>query len=147
MKLWHNGILTADIEGTIDFFCAADGTPAEKWKILGEVDFSPENMVIGDGGKLRVAIGRVGGAVVELLQPMDETSYHAKQLKARGPGFHHNAYICEHNQDEVIDKLLEGGARIVWEFRNGGERAVYVEAADESAVLEIINCCPFMPEE
>ena len=147
MKLWHNGILTNNIEQTIAFLCAADDYPIEKWKIMGEVEFSSENMHVGDGGKLRIAMGRVGDAVVELLQPLDETSYHAKVLKSRGPGFHHNAYICEDNQDEVIDRLLLQGGRIVWEFRKEGERAVYVEAADGSAVFEIINICPFMPED
>ena len=146
MKFWHNGVLTPDIDKTIDFLCAASGSPRDKWMVM-EVEFPQSMMVNGDGGKLRVAAGRAGGVVIELLQPLDDLSYHAKALKARGPGFHHNAYICEDNQDEVIASLLAEGGRIVWEFRNGNERACYVEAAGGNAVLEIINICPFMPEE
>ena len=145
MKFWHNGVLTSDIDKTIDFFCAIPGASRDKWTIM-EIEFSQADMATGDGGKLRAAFGRVGGIVVELLQPLDDNSYHAKALKARGPGFHHNAYICEDNQDEVVNALLADGGRIVWEFKRENERAVYVESADGSAVLEIINVCPFMPE-
>jgi len=145
MKFWHNGILTSDIEKTINFFCTMPHASRDKWTIM-EIEFSQSDMTIGDGGKLRAAFGRVGGIVVELLQPLDDHSYHAKTLKARGPGFHHNAYICEDNQDEVIDALLAEGGRIVWEFKRANERAVYIESADGSAILEIINICPFMPE-
>jgi len=147
MKFWHNGVLTPDIDKTIDFLCATTGSKREKWTIIDEIEFPAENMVTGDGGKLRAAFGRVAGIVVELLEPLDEGSYHAKQLKARGPGFHHNSYICEHNMDAVVASMLKTGGRIVWEFRKGDEHACYIEASDGSAVCEIINCCPFMPEE
>jgi len=146
MKFWHNGILTADIEATIAFLCTASGTSRDKWMVM-DVEFPDSKMLIGDGGKLRVAGGRVGGIVIELLQPLDDKSYHAKALKARGPGFHHNAYIYEEGQDEIIASLVAAGGKIVWDMRDGDEHACYVEAADGNAVLEIINCCPFMPEE
>jgi len=145
VKFWHNGVLTPDIDKTIDFFCAADGTPREKWTIM-EIEFPQSKMSAGDGGKLRAAFGRVGGIVVELLQPLDSCSYHAKALKTRGAGFHHNSYICEDGIDSAIAALLACGGRIVWEFRSGDEHACYIEAAEGNAVLEIINCCPFMPE-
>ena len=146
MKFWHNGILTADLEKTIEFLSAADRTPREKWTIM-DADFQQSNMLAGDGGKLRIAFGRVGGVVTELLQPQDNTSYHVKALKARGPGYQHCAYICEDDQEEVISALIKTGGRIVWDFKNGNERACYVEAADGNSVLEIINHCPFMPGE
>ena len=146
MKFWHNGVLTPDIDKSIDFLCAASGAPREKWMIM-EAVFPQAKMVNGDGGKLRVAMGRVGGIAVELLQPLDDLSYHAKVLKQRGPGFHHNAYICEENQEDVLTSLLAEGGQIVWEFRNGDERACYVEALGGNVVLEIINICPFMPED
>jgi len=144
MKFWHNGILTPDVDKTIDFLCAADGTLRENWSIV-EIDFPQQKMITGDGGKLRAAFGRVGDVVIELLQPLDDLSFHSKALKARGPGFHHNAYICEHNMDEVLAALISEGGRKVWEFQNGNEHACYIEASGGNAVLEIINCCPIMP--
>ena len=145
MNFWHNGVLTPDIDKTIEFLCAASGSERDKWTIM-EIEFPSSRMVTGDGGKLRVAFGRVGGIVIELLQPLDSESYHAKALKSRGPGFHHKAYICEENMDSTIATLLETGARKVWEFRHENEHACYIEAADGNVVLEIINNCPFMPE-
>ena len=112
-----------------------------------DIDFPQENMVCGAGGRLRAAFGRVGGAVVELLQPLDDNSYHAQALKTRGPGFHHNANICGDDLDEVLDKLIACGGSIVWEFADGDEHACYVEADGGEMVLELINICPFMPDE
>jgi len=146
MKFWHNGVLTSDIDKTIDFLCAASGQSRDKWTIM-DLEFPDEHITVGKGGKLRAAFGRVGGVVVELLQPLDNDSYHALQLKNRGPGFHHNAYICEENMDATVNSLLNAGGRIVWEFLTNDERACYVEEKNGNAILEIINCCPFMPEE
>ena len=146
MRFWHSGVLTVDIEATVDFICAASGMTQDKWNVM-EVEFPKSKMLAGEGGELRVAIGRVAGMPVELLQPLDDLSYHAKILRERGPGFHHNAYIIEEGQEEAIAALVAAGGKIVWEMLSGEEHVYYVEAADRSAVLEIINCCPFMPEE
>jgi len=143
MKLWHNGVLTANVDKTIEFLCAAGGDKS-KWTIM-EIEFPHEHMVVGNGGKLRAAFGRAGDSVIELLEPLDDNTYHAIELKKRGPGFHHNAYICEENMDAVVKSLLDEGGQIVWEFKRGDEHACYVQAADKSAVIEIINHCPFMP--
>ena len=102
-------------------------------------------MVTGDGGKLRAAFARIGGSAVELLEPLDGDSYHAKALLRNGPGFHHNAYICEDNFDKTVSEFLAMGGRIVWEMRHGDEHACYIESADGKTVVELINCCPFMP--
>lgn len=144
MYFWHTGILTRDIEKTIAFLSSPFGVSRDKWTVM-DVEFPQSDMLLGNGGKLRAAFGRVSGRVYELLQPMDGASYHARQLEARGPGFHHDAYVCEYEQDEVVAALIASGGRIVWEFRHGDERACYVES--DGTVLEIINRCPFMPGE
>lgn len=146
MKHWHIGILTLDIDKTLDFFCSVPGANRESWT-LGEVEFSSSEMIVGDGGKLRTAMGRLDGIVYELIQPMDNGSYHAQKLKARGPGLHHSAYICEENQDEIVAAVKATGGRVVWEVQHGNEHAYYLESSDGGTVWEIINCCPFMPEE
>ena len=146
MKLWHNGMLTHDVDQTIKFLSAASGTPKEKW-IITEIEFPDEKMVTGAGGRLRAAFAYVGDVIIELLQPLDETLYHAQMLKKRGPGFHHNAYICETNMDEVLQSLIAAGGKKVWEFKDADKHACYVEAADGYTVLEIINHCPLMPEK
>ena len=145
MEFWHNGILTPDIEKTIEFLNTATGKPDYEWSIK-EAEFPQAKMISGNGGKLICAFGRIGGIVIELLQPLDDVSYHAQTLKARGPGFHHNAYVCEDNMEETLADLFAAGGRPIWEFRDGDMHACYVESADGLAVLEIINHCPFVPE-
>jgi len=146
MKLWHVGILSEDAEKTVDFLCAAPGADKSKW-VFVEVEFPPSEMVVGDGGKLLAAIGRLGDIVYEILQPLDDKSYHAKVLKERGPGAHHYAYVCEENQEETVAALKSAGARVVWEAVHGNEHVYYLESPIDGTVLEIINCLPFMPEE
>ena len=144
MKFWHTGLLVHDIEETLGFLCAPSGGDRSKWSVF-DVEFPPDEMITGEGGKLRVAIGRVGGVVYELLQPLDKTSYHARQLEERGAGFHHCAYYCEGDFDETVAKLLAAGGRMVWEAKHGDEHPCYIEAG--GVVFEIINICPFLPEE
>ena len=142
MKFWHNGVLTPDIDKTIEFLSTANGTSPDKWTIL-ELEFLQANMVTGGGGKLRAAFGRVGDIAIELLQPLDDKSYHAHSLKTRGPGFHHNAYVCEDNMEEILADLIATGGKPVWEMRRGDEHACYVEAQGGNIILEILNHCPF----
>lgn len=144
MKFWHFGILTHDVDETIDFLCAPGGEERGKWKVFDAV-FPAEDMVTGEGGKLRIAIGRVGGIFYELIQPLDDTSYHAGQIKARGAGFNHCAYYCEDGFDETVAGLIAAGGRIVWEAKHGDEHPCYIES--NGTVLEIINVYPFFPED
>jgi catechol 2,3-dioxygenase-like lactoylglutathione lyase family enzyme len=146
MKFWHTGILTPDIEKTLDALCAFPGVRRDAWTMM-EIEFKPSEMLAGTGGRLKTAMGRVGGIVYELLEPLDDASYHAQAMKAHGPGFHHAAYICEEDMDASVASLTAAGARVVWEVRHGEEHVCYLEAADGGSVWEIINRCPFMPEE
>src|SRR5690348_1925892 len=44
---------------------------------------------------LRIAFGALGGVLLELLQPLDDRSPHARFLAERGEGMHHLAYLVE----------------------------------------------------
>ena len=146
MKHWHIGVLFHNIDEVLDYICTFPGETREKWTI-SEVEFGADEMVVGNGGRLRTAMGRVGGVVYELIQPMDGNSFHAHQLKERGAGLHHNAYIVEDDMDETVSALIAAGGRIVWEARHGNEHVCYVESPEGALIWEIINCCPFMPSE
>lgn len=43
--------------------------------------------------RLRIAFGALGGVLLELLQPLDDRSPHARFLAERGEGMHHLAYL------------------------------------------------------
>ncbi|MCL2463364.1 MAG: VOC family protein [Defluviitaleaceae bacterium] len=145
MYFWHTGILTNDLDKTIGEFCALPGVRREQWSVM-EVEFPQEKMTVGKGGKLKGAYARIYGDVYELLQPLDSISYHAAELNSKGAGPHHLAFVCPDDQDAALKSLIDNGGRVVWEFRNGGERACYVKTADGSMIFELINVCPFMPE-
>jgi catechol 2,3-dioxygenase-like lactoylglutathione lyase family enzyme len=146
MRFWHIGILTPDIDKALEAFCAVPGVRLDAWT-RGEIEFGPSEMLVGSGGRLRTAMGRFGGVVYELIEPMDEGSYHAAELKKKGPCLHHTAYVCEDAQDEIVASIKKSGGRTVWEAQHGGEHVFYMESADGSAIWEIINCCPFMPTD
>lgn len=146
MTFWHIGILTPDIGKTLDTLCAMPGTHRDDWSIM-EIDFPPSEMRTGAGGKLKAAMGRVGGIVYELLEPLDAHSYHAAALKKRGPGFHHAAYVCGDDLAATVSSCIDAGARIVWEAQHGGEHVYYLESADGGSIFELINNCPFIPGE
>lgn len=143
MYFWHTGILTRDIDSTINDFCRLSGGARDDWTVM-ELDF--REPIVGAGGKLKAAFARVGGVVYELLQPLDTVSFHAVQLDNKGPGLHHIAYVCPDGMDAAIEGLLRAGGEIMWEFRQGDEHACYVKAPDGSLIYELINVCPFMPE-
>jgi catechol 2,3-dioxygenase-like lactoylglutathione lyase family enzyme len=145
MEFWHIGILTPDIEKTLDTICAIPGVRRDTWT-LGEVEFAPSEMRVGVGGRLKTAMGRVCGIVYELIQPMDKYSYHAQELKIKGPCIHHTAYVCEDNLDAAVASIKAAGGRTVWEAQHGSEHVYYLEPADGSSVWELINCCPFIPK-
>ncbi|SHI14372.1 Glyoxalase/Bleomycin resistance protein/Dioxygenase superfamily protein [Sporobacter termitidis DSM 10068] len=146
MKFWHIGILTPDVEKTLDALCAMSGGRRGVWQI-GEIEFPSSEMITGSGGRLKTAVGRMGGIVYELIQPLDEHSFHAAALKRRGPGLHHAAYVCGEELDADVASCIAAGAQIVWEARHGEEHVCYLEAKDGGSVLELINICPPMPEE
>ena len=147
MYHWHIGVLTPDIEESMKAVAAIPGVDMSKW-VFGEADFSKDPTAVGTSGKLRSAAGRIGNVVYEFLQPLDDKSFQAAELAKKGPGVHHTAYICEGEEEQmkVVGSYLAAGGRIVWDVQHGPEHPVYVEAADKSMIIEIINCCPFMPE-
>lgn len=146
MEFWHAGIITSDIEKTLDTLCAMPGAKREDWSVF-EMEFKAEEMLTGTGGKLKVAAGRVDGIIHELIEPLDEASYHAEVLKSRGSGFHHLAYVCENNYEDAIAGILKAGGSIVWEALHEGEHVTYVASEDGGSVWEIINVRPIMPGE
>ena len=145
MEHWHIGILTPSIEKSLDLLCGMPDTQREGWT-TNEIEFLASDMIVGDGGRLRIAMGRIGGIVYELIQPIDDCSYHAKAMNLRGPGIHHSAYFCDDNhQNDIVKNLKAGGGRVVWEAKHKEEHVYYIELHD-GTIWEIINCCPFMPD-
>lgn len=146
MKYWHTGFLSRDVEKTVSYFCSLPGVSKDDWTIF-EVCFEQNEMVVGNGGPLKVAMGRVGGIGYEIIEPLDEKSYHGEQLKKHGPLLHHIAYVCEEDQQEAVRSMLADGGEIVWEAVRRGpeqeEHVYYIRSERNGFIYELLNCCPF----
>jgi hypothetical protein len=146
MKYWHTGFLSHDAEKAVSFFCSLPGVSREDWSIF-EVCFEQNEMVVGNGGPLKVAMGRVGGIGYEIIQPLDDKSYHGEQLKKHGALLHHIAYVCEEDQQDAVRSMLADGGKIVWEAIHHGpeqdEHVYYIRSEKNGLIYELLNCCPF----
>ena len=137
MKIWHIGVLTENLEKTLEAYGAIPGVNRDEWR-TGEMTFGPEAMRVGEGGTLKFAMCAIGGVTYEFLEPLTESSYQYQELKKKGPGIHHIAYSCKDDMEEVLASLLAQGGRVVWEIQRR-EHVCYVELPGEGAILEIIN--------
>ena len=148
MYHWHIGVLTPSIEESMKYIRAVPGVDESKW-LFGEADFSSDVTAAGTSGKLKSAVGFIGGVVYELLEPQDDVSFQAVELRKKGPGIHHTAYVCDGDDEleKTVEAYIAGGAKRVWDVQHGPEHAIYLESGDGSMIIEFINCCPFMPEK
>lgn len=145
MRFIHIGILTESLEASISEYASFPGFEDAKWTIR-EVEFPAEAVITGRGSHMRTAIANLGGAIYELIQPLDPTSYHSAELNKKGSCIHHTAFMCLENQQEAVNAQLKRGGRIVWEALAGDKHPIYVESADGKQVWEFINYVPGKPE-
>ncbi len=95
---------------------------------------------------LRVAVGALGGVLIELLEPLDGNSPHAEFLRDRGEGLHHLAYLVPDFDDQLAavraarpeaDLLIDGtgpGNPVRWVYVDGG--------AAHGTVIELLERTP-----
>lgn len=92
---------------------------------------------------LRIAFGALGGVLLELLEPLDDSSPHAEFLAAHGEGMHHLAFLVDdfdeqlaavrgaHPQAELLIDGTGQGNPVRW---------VYVDAsASRGTVIELLE--------
>ena len=81
---------------------------------------------------LKIAVGTLGGVLIELLQPLDDRSPHAEFLATRGEGIHHLAFLVPDLDVELaaarranpeLSLLIDGtgpGNEFPWVYLDGG---------------------------
>jgi hypothetical protein len=95
---------------------------------------------------LRIVFGRLGGVLLELLEPLDEDSPHAQFLAEHGEGMHHLAFLVP-DFDEQLAAVRAGdpGAELLIDGTGPGNpvRWVYLDGgADHGTVLELLERTP-----
>lgn len=130
----HIGIAVESLDQAMPFYRDCLGL-----EFLG-VEEVPSQMV-------RVAMFRVGGSRIELLEPTSSESPIARALEKRGPGMHHIAYAVDSASDEVRHLVRKGVRMIDAEPRDGagGARIAFVHPASSGKVLT--ELCEHDPSE
>lgn len=96
---------------------------------------------------LRIAFGALGGVLLELLEPLDDRSPHARFLAERGEGMHHLAFVVA-DFDEQLAAVRGGGdpsAELLIDGRGPGNpwRWAYVDANEaHGTVIELWERTP-----
>ncbi len=99
MKLIHVGIIVDDLDEAKSLFEKLLNTKA------GDVQ-SPPN-----GSMKAVMINFDDGSGIELIQPIDPNTSHAKYLKEKGMGIHHVCFKVN-NADEALETVSKSGFKL-----------------------------------
>ncbi len=101
---------------------------------------------------------RLGGVLLELLEPLDDRSPHAAFLAAHGEGLHHLAFLADDFDEKVaaathasppMDLLIDGtgpGNQVRWVYLDGGSepaRRTVIELIERSE-LSLSAFAPFL---
>lgn len=94
------------------------------------------------GVEVHVAVIKLGGKEIELLEPTGPTSPIAKYLKLKGKGVHHIAYHVEHLDIEIA-RLKSEGMRFLdntYRTNNLGRRLIYMNpVSTEGTLIELCD--------
>jgi methylmalonyl-CoA/ethylmalonyl-CoA epimerase len=100
-ELFHIGWVVRDCAAAQQELAARLG--AGPFLSMGEESVFDQTLVHGKPVPfaLKIAMGQLGGVLLELLQPLDDRSPHAEFLKERGEGMHHLAYVVADFDDQL----------------------------------------------
>ena len=95
----HVALVVNDMEETLDFYRKTFGVG------------SAETEEVPDQG-VRAAVVRIGGTLLELIEPTDPTSGVAKYIERRGEGMHHICFEVDDLED-TLSRLDDSGVQLV----------------------------------
>ena len=95
----HVALVVNDMDATLDFYRKTFGVG------------SAETEEVPDQG-VRAAVVRIGGTLLELIEPTDPTSGVAKYIERRGEGMHHICFEVDDLED-TLSRLDDSGVQLV----------------------------------
>lgn len=125
----HVGIAVADLDATIKWYHDNLGM------IVVHEEINTEQGV--REAMLSVRGAQAGGAQVQLMAPLDETSTIAKFIDKRGPGLQQLAYRVS-DLDTLSERLRDKGVRLLYEAPRRGtanSRINFIHPKDAGGVL------------
>jgi methylmalonyl-CoA/ethylmalonyl-CoA epimerase len=131
-KFHHIGIIVKDIDKAVEYFSS-----------LGMGPFITPKLTVSDGihrGKPSANIpeikqARVGGIVLEVLQPSPGDSLAREFLETHGEGVNHIGFTVK-DIDEEEKKFIQKGVKIIFKqkFAEGGG-CIYLDTAEAGGTL------------
>jgi methylmalonyl-CoA epimerase len=106
-QISHLGVAVKDLEDAREFYRSVFGLESS-------------DPITSEDGKMKGSLVEVGGAVIELLQPVGSEGVMAKFLEKRGEGFHHVCYEVDDIRAE-IESLEAKGLEVLGEPKEGIE--------------------------
>jgi len=125
------GVVVKDIADTTKFLTSIWGLGP--WDIK-ELSYTKDNLTVGEPFKIKVAYTHLGGAKLELIQPLEGKSIFSDFLAAKGEGlFNINFHLA--NYDEMMSKLEEYQGKLILEIVKT-KRYSYFETKPGGIVVE-----------
>ncbi len=124
MKIHHLGIAVESLKAAVPVF----------EKLLGR---APESEEVVEDQKVRLAIFKLGGSRIELLEATSADSPIARFLAQRGQGIHHIA-LAVSDLAQALQQLERGGVRLIDRqprLGAGKERIAFLHPSSTAGVL------------
>lgn len=139
--LGHVGYVVEDVDAGVESFQKMLGAAAFR-----TYDYAPVNAWASGRPlrplRLRIAMGSfTGGIGIELIQPVEGDTPHAKFLRDNGPGLHHVAFYTD-QYEKWREHFQAQGAEIVFEAEAedevvGYRRSLYLQVTGMASIVEI----------
>jgi methylmalonyl-CoA/ethylmalonyl-CoA epimerase len=124
-KISQLGIVVKDMNKTTEF--------------LEKLGIGPFPTIETDtpSGKIKIGIYQQGNLQIELIQPLQGNTPHAKFLKEKGEGLHHVSYHCKDIEKE-LQKLEKIGVKIIERGEIFGVKYAYLDTQKQCGfILEL----------
>lgn len=131
----HIGVVVRDVDETAEFLSSFGVAP---WH-AHEREVTKAQLIVGEPLRLKVSWSKLWGELVlELLQPLDETSILAKFLKTNGEKIHHLAFSVS-NWDEIVSKIEDQGGSMMLGGIIEGRHWCYMETNPGGIIMELME--------
>lgn len=124
----HIGIAVKNLENAIEFYEKIFGIKCQK---IEEIE----------GGKVKIAVLKIGETKIELLQATDNESPIAKFIEKRGQCIHHIAFAVENLKDSLRELENKGIALIDKNPRKGADEHNIAFLHPSSTLSVLIELC------
>jgi methylmalonyl-CoA/ethylmalonyl-CoA epimerase len=134
------GLVVADIDQSIDAYCAVLGLPRPNVVITDEYEKARTNYRgHPTPARAKLAFFDLGQVSLELIEPVGEPSTWKEALEKNGEGFHHIAFQIK-DTNKVVHDLEKKGIAMVQQGQYTGGMYTYMDATQKlGLVLELLE--------